>query len=108
MGEVESTVFISVQPRGTAMRLPGAKLTVGIMVALVVMCLALNAGRFLISGDFFWDVALSHALGHDTRYAAGYSEGKWSGLRRGMTTSEVESAMGQPLKKVLSPGGQEV
>ncbi|MGE3819986.1 MAG: hypothetical protein AB7I30_11150 [Isosphaeraceae bacterium] len=66
-------------------RRPGAKFTVGMMVAVVVMGLALNVGMFLTTGDFFWDEALSRLVGHETRYAAGYSERQWAGLRRGMT-----------------------
>ena len=59
-------------------------------------------------GDPWCDVILSHVVGHDTRYTAGYSEGKWRGLRARMTTSEVEMRMGPPLRKMQYDGDHTV
>lgn len=78
------------------------------MVAFAGSCLLLTVCPPFLAGDHYWDVALSLAFGHDTRHAPGYSEGRWLGLRRGMTHPEVDSMVGPPLRKMEYKGGQEV
>jgi hypothetical protein len=77
--------------------------TVALPCLLTTVCLVL-----LAPGDPWCDVILSHVVGHDTRYTAGYSERKWRGLRARMTTSEVEMRMGPPLRKMQYDGDHTV
>ena len=77
--------------------------TVALLCLFTTVCLVL-----LAPGDPWCDVIVSHVFGHDTRYTAGYSEGKWRRLRAGMTTSEVETRIGPPLRKLQYDGHQQV
>jgi len=77
--------------------------TVALLCLFTILCLVL-----LAPGDPWCDVIVSHVFGHDTRYTAGYSEGKWRGLRAGMTTSEVEMRMGPPLRTMQYDGDHKV
>ena len=77
--------------------------TVGLLGLFVAGCLVLFA-----PGDPWCDVIISYVFGHDTRYAAGYSEGRWRGLRSGMTTSEVETRMGPPLRRMQYDGDHDI
>ena len=92
------------------MRLPHVRfrsrrlvVTVGLLGLFINVCLVL-----LAPGDPWCDVIISQVFGHDTRYAAGYSEGRWRGLRRGMTSSEVETMIGPPLSTMRYEGDHEV
>jgi hypothetical protein len=70
-------------------------------VAAALLCLFIAlCAALILPGDPWADVALAQLLGHDTRYAAGYSESGWRKLRRGMTTREVEAILGPALKKI--------
>ena len=73
--------------------------SVALLCLLAAACLVL-----LVPGDPWCDVVISYVFGHDTRYAPGYSEGRWNGLRRGMTTTDVETMMGPPLRKLQYDG----
>jgi hypothetical protein len=80
--------YRSDETEAAAVTIPRVRFTVRrMMVAVAAVALALGVASFL-------------ARLFGTRYAEGFSEGRFTGLRVGMSEQQVEATLGPPLEKV--------
>lgn len=75
----------------------------GLRTLLWLMVAIAATFRFVSKPNRMADTLFAVVLGHDTRYAPGYSSSRWKGTSIGMRSCDVVSRIGKPIERYPWP-----